>query len=388
MIHAIIKLSRILMIFLLMFPLIFRIDAAEYYYHSSESGVSAVQKSWDHLMEELPDTVHEELKEISFRSLSDTADTLSQKTDIRYWIPLFLKHISNIIADMPLKIAPLFSLMLFMAAVQFLLPAMAGGTLQKTFLMYTSLVTALVLYRQTFDILSITKTSLDRLCRIMNLLTPVMETVMLSSGSLTQRAVSTQAVVLFVTAAGNFTGYLLTPLTHLLFTLSAVASICDEVKLTPLIGSLRKFILRLIQLFTIFFSFMLGSQSILAKSADSLGMKTARFALGSFIPVAGGTLAEALSTIREGMSLIKSAAGIGGILIIILLLLPDILHLGIYKFTLYLLCTGAELLKLDKFASLAHEIHGIIELLMAIVLFTSLMFVLILILFTKAQVTL
>ena len=269
---------------------------------------------------------------------------------------------------------------------QVFLPAGISAGLQNAFLTYTGLVTALLLYRQTCGILTLTQTRLNRLCTIMNLMTPVMETILLAGGQLTQRAVSSQAVMLFVTAAGNFTGYLLAPLTNLLFTFSAVSSVCSEVKLSHLAGSLRKFIMRLIQLFTMYFSFMLGTQSILAKSADSLGMKTARFALGSFVPIAGGTIAEALSTIREGMSLVRSAAGIGGILVIVLLLLPDILRLSVYKFILYLTGTAAELLKLEKFSALANEIHGIIELLTAVVLFTALMFVLILILFTKLQV--
>ncbi len=363
------------------------VQSAEYHYHSSDSGESAVQESWDRLMEALPDEVKAELDGIALDDISGTADAVSSKTDIRYWLKTALNHLTGSLTDMVGKIAPLLSLMIFMAAIQIILPSSASPNLQKAFLTYTGLVTALMLYRQTYDVIDLTKGCLDRLCNIMNLMAPVMEAIFLSTGSLTQMSVSTQAVMLFVTVAGNFTGYILTPLTNLLFTLSAVASICDEVKMSHLIGSLRKFIMRLIQLFTMYFSFMLGAQSILAKSADSLGMKTARFALGSFIPVAGGTIAEALSTLREGMSLLKNAAGIGGILIIILLLLPDILNLAVYKFTLYLTGTAADLLKLDKFSALANEIHGIVELLMAIVLFTALMFVLVLILFTKSQVT-
>lgn len=381
------KFFCILLFFLLFSLLSLCTQAEEYHYHSADSGVSAVQRNWDLLMENLPATIQEELQGISFSNLQSTADSLAQKTDIRYWGSLILKYIRNSITDMPSKIAPIFSIMLLTAAMQILLPAIAGTGLQKTVYTYSGLLMTLLLYRQTYDILRITQTSLDRLCKIMNLMTPVMETVYLSAGSLTQRAVSTQATALFVTLSGNFNGYLLTPLTNLLFTLSAVASVCDEVKLTPLIGSLRKLILRMIQIFTMFFSFMLGSQTILAKSADTLGMKTAKFFLGSFIPVAGGTLAETLATLREGMALVKSAAGIGGILVIILLVLPDILQLTVYKFTLYLAATGGELLKLDKFPTLSHEIHGIIELLTAIVLFTALLFVLLLILFTKAQVS-
>lgn len=381
------KFFCILLFFLLFSLLGLCTQAAEYHYHSADSGVSAVQRNWDLLMENLPSTIQEELQGISFSNLQSTADSLAQKTDIRYWGSLILKYIRNFMTDMPSKIAPIFSIMILTAAMQILLPAIADTGLRKTVYTYSGLLMTLLLYRQTYDILRITQTSLDRLCKIMNLMTPVMETVYLSAGSLTQRAVSTQATALFVTLSGNFNGYLLTPLTNLLFTLSAVASVCDEVKLTPLIGSLRKLILRMIQIFTMFFSFMLGSQTILAKSTDTLGMKTAKFFLGSFIPVAGGTLAETLATLREGMALVKSAAGIGGILVIILLVLPDILQLTIYKFSLYLAATGGELLKLDKFPTLSHEIHGIIELLTAIVIFTAMLFVLLLILFTKAQVS-
>jgi len=372
---------------LLVLFLTFPAGAAEYRYHSSGHDEAAIQESWDRLMESLPDDVRTELDGISPQDISGTADTLRQKTDIRYWLKLILRQLSGSLTSMTGVVAPLFSLMIFMAAVQIVLPSGVSPGLQNAFLTYTGLVTALMLYRRTYGILTLTQNSLSRLCSIMNLMTPVMETILLASGSLTQRAVTTQAVMLFVTVAGNFTGYLLAPLTDLLFTLSAVSSVCDEARLTHLTGSLRKFIMRLIQLFTMYFSFMLGTQSILAKSADSLGMKTARFALGSFIPIAGGTIAEALATVREGMSLIRSAAGIGGILVIVLLLLPDILSLSVYKFTLYLTGTAADMLKLSKLSSLAGEIHGIIELLTAVVLFTALMFVLILILFTKAQVT-
>lgn len=381
------KFFCIFLFFHLFFLLGLCTPAAEYHYHSTDSGVPAVQRNWDLLIESLPSTVQEELQDISFSNLQGTADSLAQKTDIRYWTSLILRYLRQSLTDIPTKIVPLFSIMILSAVLQILFPAIAGAGLQKNVYIYSGLLMTLILYRQTYDVLTITQTSLDRLCKIMNLMVPVMETVYLSAGSLTQRAVSTQAAALFLTIAGNFNGYLLSPLTNLLFTLSAVASVCDEVKLTPLIGSLRKLILRMIQIFTIFFSFMLGSQTILAKSADSLGMKTVRFFLGSFIPVAGGTLAEALATLREGMSLVKNAAGIGGILVIILLILPDILQLTIYKFTLYLAATGGELLKLDKFPTLSHEIHGIMELLTAIVFFTALMFVLLLILFTKAQVS-
>lgn len=366
---------------------IFPVGAEEYYFHSSDIGTSAAQDLWNTLMESLPDDVRTELQGFSLDKLSLVADILKEKSDIQYWMRQILRYFTISLPDMIEFAAPLISLMIIVAAIQLLIPSYVSPGMQKAFMTYTCLITALMFYRPMCDILHLTEICLTRLCSIMNLLTPIMETIFLSAGSLTQMSVSTQAIMVFVTAAGNFTTYLLTPLTNLLFTLSTVSSICDEAKMSHLMGSLRKLIMRLLQLITMFFSFMLSTQSILAKSADSLGMKTARFAIGSFIPIAGGILAETLSTLREGLSFLKNAAGIGGILVMVLLLLPDILRLFLTRFTLYLIGTSADLLKLDKFSTLANELHGILEILLGLVLFTALMFVLILILFTKAQVT-
>ena len=362
-------------------------SAAEYSFHSAEIGTSAAQDAWETLMENLPENVQMELRDFSMEDLTSTADILKEKSDVRYWLKQLLHYFTASLPDMIAFSAPLISLMIIIAAMQLFISPSASPSMQKSFVTYTGLITALMLYRPMCDILSLTDICLTRLCSIMNLLTPIMEVLFLSAGSLTQLSVSTQAVMIFVTTAGNFTAYLLTPMTNLLFTLSTISSICDEAKMNHLTGSLRKWILRLLQLSTIFFSFMLSTQSVLAKSADSLGMKTARFAIGSFIPIAGGVLAETLSTLREGVALLKNAAGIGGILVMVLLLLPDILRLFLTRFTLYLVGTAADLLKLDKFSSLANELHGILELLIGLVLFTALMFVLIIILFTQAQVT-
>ncbi len=381
------KIIGCLLSILFVFCLLLPVNAAEYHYSSEDSGESAVRKQWDNLMDSIPEELRTEMDGFSISDLSETTATIREKTDIRYWLTFFVDHIAGTLPDILAGFAPLLSLMILTAAVYRILPSTASPGLQKAFLTNTSLASALFLYRTTYIVIDRTAVCLNRLCSIMNFMTPVMEAVFLSTGALTQMTVSTQAVMLFVTVAGNFSGNILRPLTNLLFTLSAVASVCDEVKMSHLIGSLRKFLQRMIQLFTMFFSFMLAAQSILAKSADSLGMRTARFALGSFIPIAGGTIAEALSTLREGMALIKNTAGIGGILLILLLLLPDILSLSLYKFTLYLAATGADLLKLDKFSAMANDIHSIIELLIAILLFTGLMFLLLLILFTRAQVT-
>lgn len=363
------------------------VNAEEYRFSSSGMGEEVIHQKWDDLISSLPENVRSELDGLSPTEPSGAVNVLRQKTDIRYWLTLILRTLKSSLVKLFPEVAPIFSLMIIMAALQILSPQGTSVSVRQAFLTYSGLVSAKMLYTQTYSVLLLTQAGLDRLCGIMNLMTPVMEAILLSAGSLTQKSVMTQATTLFVTVAGNFTGSLLAPMSNMLFTVATVSSICDEVNFSRFIVGLRKLILRLVQLFTVFFSFMLATQSVLARSADSLGMRTARFVLGAFIPVAGSTIAEALSTLRQGMSLVKNTAGIGGILLIVILLLPDIIQLAVYRSTLGITGTAAELLKLDKFSALVDQIHGVIELLMALYLFTALMFLFVLILFTMIQVT-
>lgn len=363
------------------------VNAEEYRFSYSDMGEEAIHKRWDDLISSLPENVRSELDGLSPTEPSGAVNVLRQKTDIRYWLTLVLRTIKSSVVKLFPEVAPIFSLMIIMSALQILSPQGTSVGVRQAFLTYSGLVSAKMLYTQTYSVLLLTQAGLERLCGMMNLMTPVMEAILLSAGSLTQKSIMTQATTLFVTVAGNFTGSLLAPMTNMLFTVATVSSICDEVNFSRFIVSLRKLINRLVQLFTVFFSFMLATQSVLARSADSLGMRTARFVLGSFIPVAGSTIAEALSTLRQGMSLVKNTAGIGGILLIVILLLPDIIQLAVYRSTLGITGTAAELLKLDRFSVLVDQIHGVIELLMALYLFTALMFLFFLILFTMIQVT-
>ena len=114
-------------------------------------------------------------------------------------------------------------------------------------------------------------------------------------------------------------------------------------------------------------------------------MKTARFAIGSFIPMAGGMISEAFSTITQGISVIRSVAGIGGILIILLILLRGIVPILITRFGISIATCAAEMIKISGLDSMLKELQGIVELLLGVALYTSLMFFLSLIIFARSQ---
>ena len=359
-----------------------QVGAAEYTYEKEKSAESLLANGWKELVDYLPEDVREEAAELD----PVNGQGIREKIGFRYWIGELLEGAGKILDEILPGILPLFSMMLFITAVELSIDSWQGAGLTKSFRMLSSLASAVMLFGMTEKIMWGAAAYLDRICGVMNLLAPVMEGLYLAGGNLTQKAVTTEAVMIAVTLVGNFSGQLLAPLTHLLFTLSCLGSVCTEVKIAGFTGGLRKLIMRLWQFGTLLFSFLLSVQSILAKSADSLAAKTARFAIGSFIPVAGGVIAEAFSTLKEGISVLRNAAGIGGIIVILLILIPGILPLILYKCTLSLAETAADVMNLGTMRGLLGEVHGITDMLFAFVLYTSLMFVLVIVIFTKAQV--
>ncbi len=359
-----------------------RAEAAEYTYKRNAEAGEVLAEGWETFLTELPDEIRQEAEEIDISS----GQGMSEKIGFSYWGGQILSGITDALDGILPGLLRMFSMMLFMAAVELSMEHSAAGGLRKSFQMLSSLASAVMLFGFTNRIMDGAAIYLNRICGIMNTLTPVMEGLYLAGGNLTQRAVTTEAVMIAVTLVGNFSGKILAPLTNLLFTLSCLGGVCADVRISGFTNGIRKLIMRLWQFGTLLFSFLLSVQSILAKSADSLAAKTARFAIGSFIPVAGGVIAEAFSTLKEGISVLRNAAGIGGIIVLLLILIPGILPLILYKCSLSLSETAADALSLTGLRGMLADAHGIVDMLFAFVLYTSLMFILVIVIFTKAQV--
>jgi len=358
-----------------------RTEAAEFTYEKNIGNPRIVEEQWADFLEALPEDVGEEAKNLD---LAD-GEGIRSKIGFTYWIGRIADGISDAAGDMLPGITRILSVILFSAAVELSIENSPSVGLLKSFRMLSNLAVSVMLFGATERIMNGASMYLKRICGVMNTLTPVMEGIYLAEGNLTQKAVTTEAVMIAVTLIGNFSGKILAPMTNLLFTLACLGGVCPDVKISGFTGGIRKLIMRLWQFGTLLFSFLLSMQSILAKSADSLAAKTARFAIGSFIPVAGGVIAEAFSTLKEGMAVLKNAAGVGGIIVILLILVWGITPMVLYKCSLALSETAAEMLSLGGIRGMLGEIHGIVDLLFAFVLYTSLMFVLVIVIFTKAQ---
>jgi len=349
---------------------------AEVYHFDGNTGWT------DGLFEELPTEIQEELENDG--TAEAIGEVLRDKLQVSYWLSRLLDGFSDVFLPSLKTASAIFGMLLLTASVNLLSENLLNSSFNGMFELCGNVCVASAVLGTAESMITLSSAYLDRLCSVMNVMIPVTEAICLTEASLTQFTVHKAAMLLYITVTSNLNNLILKPLFGVLFGFAAVGSVFQQFGLSGFIGGIRKFVMTVISLFTMIFSFILGLQTVLAKSADSLGLKTVRLALGSFVPIVGGTLSEALTTVREGIGVIKSAAGVGGVVIIMMMVLPVTVSLFSGNMILSFCHMTAEMLGCGSSARMIQDIKSVLSILCAVVYATSLLFVMAMILFAKA----
>ena len=156
-----------------------------------------------------------------------------------------------------------------------------------------------------------------------------------------------------------------------------VAGICLVLALSDALsggGRLRSLAGLIKRSYTLFFSFLmlilcgvLGIQTTLAKGSDTLALRTVRFAAGSFLPVVGGSVSEALRTVSGSVQYLRTVVGMGGVVVVLFFFLPFFLNVMLGRITFLLSGAAAKLLGCDGEEKLLSELASVYGYFMAVI---------------------
>ncbi len=359
--------------------LIFPSKAEEYSFSSDDVG----DISWNEFIEALPNDIGDELGEINSDTILPNIDSIREKSTFSYWSEKVSSELHNIMQKSTQTLLTLICGIVMLSAVKLSSPNISRVT--EAFTLCAKLFIAVNVIEDIGKYIISVSEHLKGICTVMNMFLPVMEAVSVLGGNITEKSVNSALLTIAITLIGNFNTYLLIPLVSALFALSLVSVLSDDMGLSGAVASFRQFILHLWQICTILFSFILGIQSVLAKGADDLASKGAKFVIGSFIPVAGGMLSEAFGTVRSGMNYLREVCGIGGIIVILLMTLPFIIPLAMHKIILSVSKTISDILKCNDASALINECVGAVDLLIGIALSVELMFLFAILIFVRSS---
>ena len=131
---------------------------------------------------------------------------------------------------------------------------------------------------------------------------------------------------------------------------------------------------------------VLASCAALCAAADSASARTARLVSGLTIPIVGSGVGESLRVVAGSVQYLKSIVGIGGIVFVLLLLLPTLLSLIVTRTVLLLGSGVAEMLGCPTEGKLLSELGAVWGTMIAVVAMSSVMFILALGIFVRVAV--
>lgn len=120
---------------------------------------------------------------------------------------------------------------------------------------------------------------------------------------------------------------------------------------------------------------LLSVQTAVNASADSAGLRTVRFVLGSLVPVTGGALSESLNTLNSSMKLLQSSVGMYAVIALGVSVLPLVLELLLWRLSLFAVTAAAELFGIKEGVSLFRCTDYVLSTLLGIILFSASLFI-------------
>lgn len=197
---------------------------------------------------------------------------------------------------------------------------------------------------------------------------PVLAGIMAAAG----QSASAGTYHLLTAAAGGavsaFASTVLSPMMNLLLALSVVSSVSPGLGLDGLCGAMNKAVKWIMGLGMTLFTGLVTMHSVVAVSADNAGVRAAKFMVGSFVPVVGSALGEALGTVNGCVKALKSGVGAFGLLAGLFLFLPVLAECVLWVLTLTV-CSGiSRVFDLGPIAELLKSAADVVSTMTAILL--------------------
>lgn len=197
------------------------------------------------------------------------------------------------------------------------------------------LIVALVMTNFS-EIISMVKESIQNLVSFINLLVPILITLMITTGSITSAGLLEPVILFMVILIGNFIVNVIIPIVLVSTALGIISQISDRVRIDKLSKFFKSSTIWVLGVILTLFVGVVSLEGSLSSSIDGLTAKTTKAAVSNFIPVVGKILGDAVDTVLGCSIILKNAMGVVGVIVIVGICIIPILKLVVLMTTYYL----------------------------------------------------
>ena len=204
---------------------------------------------------------------------------------------------------------------------------------------------------------------------------PIFSSVITVAGQPATAGTYTAFLFMACQVASQLVSGIFVPLMGIYLAFCIAGNLAPGVNLSALAKGIKQVVNWALGLMLTLFVALLSLQTAVASGGDHVMSKTARFLIGSFVPVVGGALADAMVAAQGYMKLLKTTVGAFGILAALMTFLPIFLQTVIWYLTVNLSAAAAETLGEKQAAEILKSASAVLGVLMAVVLCFALLII-------------
>lgn len=303
----------------------------------SYSGVAYADTSEEELIDQIEESVNGQLEDLDLSGLESILNNLNKEQSEMFGSGTFIEKLQSILSgeftdnagsvweailglifDELLNFLPLIATIIAVAILSGMIGDLRGANSKSiadiTHFVCYGVIIILVVSACT-SILTLTSNTLQGLKNQIDVAFPILLTILTAIGGTSSVGVYQPAVALFSGTIMQIFTLVLMPLFIFSLVFTVISNLSSSVKLekfSSFFNSLFKWITGAV--FTIFMGFLI-IQGITAGSLDTVSIRTAKYAIRSYIPILGGYLSEGFNVIMASSILIKNAIGASGLLL-------------------------------------------------------------------------
>lgn len=225
------------------------------------------------------------------------------------------------------------------------------------------------------DIVKLVQETCVNLVAFMNMLVPLLITLMMYTGSITTSGVIEPIILFMINFIGNIIQDIIIPLVLIFTSLVIISKISDKVQVEKLAKFLKSGVIWFLGIILTIFVGVVSLEGTMSSSVDGITAKTTKAVVSSAIPVVGKILGDAVDSVLGCGIILKNAVGLIGVLIVIGICIMPIIKLAILTITYKLLSTIAEPIADSKIVSLLDQIGDIFKIFLAVLCAMSFMLI-------------
>lgn len=367
------KIILLLIISLIFIPT-FHINAEEEY----------IPDDYYELEDELPEEVEDLLPDGIFSEDNEQMESaVNSAISWEYIIGVIIDLIGVNLGDIARVLATVSIVIVLSSLLSAFNNTIAGPTLKRIIELAASSVLVLTLMELSKEPLSRATQLFDNIALFVNTVSPVICGMYAMGGNVSSAIVHNYGLIVFLSITENICAIAVEIIISCCLALTLASAFLDNTKLSSLSSGIKGLFTFFIGFLTLIFTTVISSQSLLASKGDSLSAKTAKLLSVQIIPLVGNTIGESLKTAGASIEYLRSNVGIALVVTFILLVLPTIISIGLYRMVFIITNSLAGLLGCKKEGNIISELASIYSYVLAILCFCSLTLLFILTIFAK-----